>query len=232
MNSIKQNLANLQDIQNSVNALPEASGGVELPELTNAGSAKDLLINKTLIGQNGNIIVGSMPDNGSIESTMDGLDVKSISIPEGYTSGGTISLDDTIDNEVDTQSDLIAQIASALDGKTAGGSTETPTLDTCTVKFKTEGSPGHLGAFYAALENGELVMKNALMPDNSETICENVLCGTDFYIIVYTTYPGYRNLSGATFLEFYSGYGSTRYMRFHIDAAAGGLATIECYDDD
>lgn len=104
--------------------------------------------------------------------------------------------------------------------------------DTCTVKFKTKIYNNHLGAFYLAFENGRPVIKRVQKPDDNEITCENVICDTDFYIIVYTTFPGYRNLSGATFLEYYIGYGSTRYMRFHIEAEAGGLATIECYDDD
>lgn len=124
--SIKQNITSLQNLLEQVNALPEA-GGVDLPELTNEGFAPDLLFGKELIGQDGKVVTGAMPNNGTITSTMDGIDVKSVTIPEGYTSGGTISLDDTIDNEVDVQTELISQIASILEGKAAGGEVEQAT---------------------------------------------------------------------------------------------------------
>lgn len=37
-------------------------------------------------------IEGTMPNNGSTSKTIDGLTVTSVSIPAGYTSGGTVSL--------------------------------------------------------------------------------------------------------------------------------------------
>ena len=40
---------------------------------------------------------GSMPNNGATGGTIDGLSVTSMTIPAGYTSGGTVSLDDTIE---------------------------------------------------------------------------------------------------------------------------------------
>lgn len=125
--SIKQNITSLQNLLEQVNALPEA-GGVELPELTNEGIAPDLLFGRELIDQDGRVVIGTMPNNGAITSTMDGIDVKSVTIPEGYTSGGTVSLDDTIDNEVDTQANLIAQITSLLENKAASGEQAIPVI--------------------------------------------------------------------------------------------------------
>lgn len=115
------NTAALERILEAANALPEAGGGIELPELTNEGTVSDLLENKQFIDQDGNIVTGSMPNNGAISDTMDGINTKSISIPAGYTSGGSVTLDDTIDNEVDEQTDLIAQIRSAVDGLPEAG---------------------------------------------------------------------------------------------------------------
>lgn len=52
----------LQNLINTANSLPDAgSGGVELPELTNEGTAADLRSGKQLINDEGNIITGSMP---------------------------------------------------------------------------------------------------------------------------------------------------------------------------
>ena len=42
-------------------------------------------------------ITGSMSDNGQISASIDGITTTSYSIPDGYTSGGTVSLDNTIE---------------------------------------------------------------------------------------------------------------------------------------
>lgn len=107
----------------------EIEGGVELPELSNEGTASDLLSGKQLIDGDGNIVTGNIPNNGAISSTMDGLNTKQVTIPAGYTSGGTISLDNTIDNEVDIQADLLAQAIAALEGKASGGGDSGTTIN-------------------------------------------------------------------------------------------------------
>lgn len=125
--SIKNNTASLQGLLEKVRNLPEASTGVELPELTNEGSAENLLSGKQLIDGDGNIVTGTMPNNGTVTQTFDGLNTSSVTIPSGYTSGGIVSLDDTIDNEADAQSDLIDQIiatANSLPEVGSGGQTD------------------------------------------------------------------------------------------------------------
>lgn len=42
-------------------------------------------------------VTGTMPDNGSVAGTMDGLTTTSVTIPSGYTSGGAVSLTDDIE---------------------------------------------------------------------------------------------------------------------------------------
>lgn len=57
---LKQNTINLQDILETINNLPEAgNGGVTLPELTNEGSASDLLAGKELIDSSGSKVIGT-----------------------------------------------------------------------------------------------------------------------------------------------------------------------------
>ena len=69
--------------------------------------ASNILSGKTAYAK-GNKLTGTMANNGAINSTMDGINIKSVSVPAGYTSGGTVSLDDTIDTEVNTQANLIS----------------------------------------------------------------------------------------------------------------------------
>lgn len=118
---LSSNNLDIQALIDQANALPDA-GGVELPTLTNEGSAADLLSGKQLIDQDGQIVTGTMTNNGSISSTMDGINTKSITVPAGYTDGGTVSLDDTIDNEASEQSDLIDQIIDVINTLPEAGS--------------------------------------------------------------------------------------------------------------
>lgn len=112
MSNLNNNTIQLESLLAKVNALPEA--GIELPELTNEGSSADVLFGKQLIDKEGSVVTGSMPNNGIISKTFNGIYIKSVTIPSGYTTGGTVSLDNTIDNEVSEQSDLIAQIKNAV----------------------------------------------------------------------------------------------------------------------
>lgn len=59
-------------------------------------TAANILADKTAyVG--GVKITGSMPNNGSTSDTIDGLTATSVTIPAGYTTGGTISLTDDIE---------------------------------------------------------------------------------------------------------------------------------------
>jgi hypothetical protein len=119
--TLQSNNTDLQTILNTINELPNAGGGTVLPTLTNEGSASDLLSGKQLIDSDGEVVTGTMKNNGSVSSSIDGINTKSVTIPSGYTTGGTVSLDNTIDNEVNTQTNLITQITTALENKAAGG---------------------------------------------------------------------------------------------------------------
>lgn len=76
----------------SVNVNVPASG-VELPTLNNRGYASDLLAGKQLIGQNGEIVDGSMVDRGSMSRTIDGINTTSVSGNNGYYSGVSVTFD-------------------------------------------------------------------------------------------------------------------------------------------
>ena len=59
-------------------------------------AAANILAEKTAyVG--GEKVTGSMPNNGSVSASMDGLTTVSVAIPAGYTSGGTVSLSNDIE---------------------------------------------------------------------------------------------------------------------------------------
>lgn len=196
---LKQNTTTIQNLLNKINSLPEAgSGSIELPELTNEGSASDLLSGKQLIDQDGKVVTGNMPNNGAMTSTMDGINTKSISIPAGYTSGGTVSLDNTIDNEVDIQEDLITQIATALEGKAAGGEQATPVISVSPTNGLITATAGtksttHQLAFQAAktitpsvtsqiaVSSGYYAGGNVIVAGDSNLVAGNIKSGVSIF---------------------------------------------------
>lgn len=59
--------------------------------------AANVLDGKYFVTSTGVKTEGSMPNNGATGGTIDGLTTTSMTIPAGYTSGGTVSLDSTIE---------------------------------------------------------------------------------------------------------------------------------------
>lgn len=60
-------------------------------------SAADVLTGKKIVDTTGAVVDGSMPNNGAIAATIDGLTTTSYAVPEGYTPGGTVSLTNDIE---------------------------------------------------------------------------------------------------------------------------------------
>lgn len=60
-------------------------------------AAADVLAGKIIVLADGTVTVGVMLNNGSTSATMDGLTKTSVTIPAGYTAGGTVSLTDDIE---------------------------------------------------------------------------------------------------------------------------------------
>lgn len=61
-------------------------------------AAADVLTGKVIVGATGNTVAGSMPNNGALALSIDGLTNSSVAIPAGYTSGGTASLTGDIED--------------------------------------------------------------------------------------------------------------------------------------
>lgn len=78
----------------TINPIPENYKDVSVV----SADAEDVLSGKTIVDALGKTVAGTMPNNGAISQTIDGLSITSVVIPAGYTSGGTVELDDTIEN--------------------------------------------------------------------------------------------------------------------------------------
>lgn len=120
--AIRENTGTLKEYsvpelsKTAIRIIEQASaGGTILPDLENPASSFDVLVGKDFINQAGEVIIGTMPNNSNISLLMDGLEVKSVSIPKGYTSGGTVSLDDTLDNIINEQEEIINDILTSFD---------------------------------------------------------------------------------------------------------------------
>lgn len=78
----------------TVGAIPEVYQDVS----TSAAPAVTVLTGKVIVDATGKPVPGSMPNNGALALTIDGLTATSAAIPAGYTSGGTVSLTSDIED--------------------------------------------------------------------------------------------------------------------------------------
>lgn len=77
----------------TVNPIPDAYQDITGTTATE-GSVLD---GDIFIGADGKQKTGTIPRNGDVSNTIDGLTATSVSIPAGYTTGGTVSLTDDIE---------------------------------------------------------------------------------------------------------------------------------------
>lgn len=60
-------------------------------------TSADVLDGEFFVDSNGTKVEGSMPNNGAVSKTIDGLSETSVTIPAGYTSGGAVTLTSDIE---------------------------------------------------------------------------------------------------------------------------------------
>lgn len=77
----------------TVGAIPEVYQDVSA---VTAGAA-DVLTGKVIVDATGKTVAGAMPNNGALALAIDGLTATSVTIPAGYSSGGTVSLTNDIE---------------------------------------------------------------------------------------------------------------------------------------
>ena len=77
----------------TVEAIPEAYQDVSGVTATSA----DVLDGKFIVTATGQLIEGTITNNGAISGTIDGLTITSYEVPSGYTTGGTVSLTNDIE---------------------------------------------------------------------------------------------------------------------------------------
>lgn len=80
--------------QVSVAAIPAAYQDVTAV----TAAAGDVLDGKKIVSATGEVLTGSIPVNGAISGTIDGLTTTSYAVPAGYTTGGTVSLTSDIED--------------------------------------------------------------------------------------------------------------------------------------
>lgn len=62
--------------------------------------ASDVLDQKVIVDAAGRKVTGTMPNNGAVSATIDGLTTLQHTISAGYTSGGTVKLSNDIENKL------------------------------------------------------------------------------------------------------------------------------------
>ena len=203
VNGANADIAEQLELINEIIDILRYKGGT-LAELLSPATAEDLLEGKQLLDGDGNRVTGTMPNNGELVLTMDGIDTTSVEIPAGYASGGTVSLDNTISDEVDEQTGLIAEILN-----TANNLPEA--YKTCTVELVGEPFTIVCSAIDA---DGDLTTIITTPQQNSSLLC---LCNA-FVVIHSMDLIQYANAEEVTVL------GGTKIV--NLTAEPGGQVTI------
>ena len=191
--SLLNNTTNLQSLLEQVNALPEAGGGgTTLPNLSNEGTASDLLSGKQLINSNGNVVTGTIPSQAA--KTITPKESSQTAVASGVYTTGTITVGaipsayENVGTETSTYTTELSELAgqlsvleSALEGKAAGGGgSSSGGIKTCTVRISDPLWTTNAMAYYVSIIDEEFYIMREIIFHESEF--KNVPCNSDMYI--------------------------------------------------
>lgn len=119
---------------------------------------------------------------------------------------------ENLDAELATQDDLIAQINTALEGKSVpGGGTSGPVVETSTVTFSAVDAEE---VFYTRFENGELVHYDGISYDYTNQTIDNIVLGSLIHIFLNGEWYE-KKTQGAEIINTY-GDGSYTYLIYQV----------------
>lgn len=164
----------------------EGRPGKKLPTLTNPGVAGDLLSGKQLIGQDGNIITGTIPSKASTDISVSG---RTVTVPAGYypsqASKSIASATQATPSITVSSGGLITASATQSAGYVASG-TKSATKQLTTQASKTV-TPGRTQQ--TAVASGRYTTGTVYVAGDSDLIAANIKKGINIFGVA-GTYEG------------------------------------------
>lgn len=164
----------------------EGRPGKKLPTLTNPGVAGDLLSGKQLIGQDGNIITGTIPSKASTDISVSG---RTVTVPAGYypsqASKSIASATQATPSITVSTGGLITASATQSAGYVASG-TKSATKQLTTQAGKTV-TPGRTQQ--TAVASGRYTTGTVYVAGDSDLVAANIKKGVNIFGVA-GTYEG------------------------------------------